>query len=64
MFYSNGPSALTDCCDLFKKKLEQVNLERVKEMQHHQEKVYACALYVGVGLSMLFLIHSYHSLLF
>ncbi|XP_046879349.1 glycogen debranching enzyme-like isoform X1 [Hypomesus transpacificus] len=42
--HRNGPSALTDCCDLFKKKLEQVNLERVKEMQHHQEKAIDCIM--------------------
>lgn len=35
----NGLSAIQACCDLFKKSLEELNMECYKEMHNHHEKV-------------------------
>ncbi|TRY95818.1 hypothetical protein DNTS_022038 [Danionella cerebrum] len=35
---SNGPKSIQECCDFFKKSLEELNVECFKEMHSHHEK--------------------------
>uniref|UniRef100_A0A671PH13 Glycogen debranching enzyme n=1 Tax=Sinocyclocheilus anshuiensis TaxID=1608454 RepID=A0A671PH13_9TELE len=39
---SNGPKSIQECCDWFKKSLEELNVECYKEMHSHHEKAINC----------------------
>ncbi|XP_028666965.1 glycogen debranching enzyme isoform X1 [Erpetoichthys calabaricus] len=41
---SNGPSAIEECCNWFRKRLEELNGERYREVQYHQEQAVNCIL--------------------
>lgn len=38
-FCSNSPSAIEDCCNWLRRRLEELNDEQFRELQHHQEQV-------------------------
>ncbi|KAB5586606.1 hypothetical protein PHYPO_G00003630 [Pangasianodon hypophthalmus] len=40
--HTNGISAIQVCCDVFKKSLEELNMECYKEMHDHHEKAVNC----------------------
>ncbi|XP_039591820.1 glycogen debranching enzyme isoform X2 [Polypterus senegalus] len=41
---SNGPAAIEECCNWFRKRLEELNGERYREVQYHQEQAVNCIL--------------------
>ncbi|XP_063796122.1 glycogen debranching enzyme isoform X2 [Pseudophryne corroboree] len=42
--HSNGPSAIEDCCTWFRKRLEELNAEKHKQMNFHHEQAVNCTL--------------------
>lgn len=36
---SNGPAAIEECCNWFRKRLEELNAEQQRQTHHHQEQV-------------------------
>uniref|UniRef100_A0A8B9GZE4 Glycogen debranching enzyme n=1 Tax=Astyanax mexicanus TaxID=7994 RepID=A0A8B9GZE4_ASTMX len=44
IFVSNGPGAIEDCCNWFRKRLEELNAEQFKEVNYHQEQATNCCM--------------------
>ncbi|KAM4722100.1 glycogen debranching enzyme [Rhinophrynus dorsalis] len=42
--HSNGPAAIEECCTWFRKRLEELNAEKLKQMNFHHEKAVNCIL--------------------
>nr|XP_055058383.1 glycogen debranching enzyme isoform X1 [Misgurnus anguillicaudatus]XP_055058385.1 glycogen debranching enzyme isoform X1 [Misgurnus anguillicaudatus]XP_055058386.1 glycogen debranching enzyme isoform X1 [Misgurnus anguillicaudatus] len=40
--HSNSPSAIEDCCTCLRRRLEELNDEQFRELQHHQEQALNC----------------------
>lgn len=36
---SNGPAAINECCNWFRKRIEELNSEKHQLMNYHQEQV-------------------------
>uniref|UniRef100_A0A8C9WDA4 Glycogen debranching enzyme n=1 Tax=Scleropages formosus TaxID=113540 RepID=A0A8C9WDA4_SCLFO len=42
LFIPHGPSAVEECCNWFRNRLQEINEERYKDMQYHQEQAANC----------------------
>ncbi|KAE8610803.1 hypothetical protein XENTR_v10012247 [Xenopus tropicalis] len=42
--HSNGPSAIEECCTWFRKRLEELNAEKHRQMNFHHEQAVNCIL--------------------
>ncbi|XP_041417474.1 glycogen debranching enzyme isoform X2 [Xenopus laevis] len=42
--HSNGPSAIDECCTWFRKRLEELNAEKHRQMNFHHEQAVNCIL--------------------
>ncbi|KAM4659730.1 glycogen debranching enzyme isoform 4-T5 [Amazona ochrocephala] len=40
--HSNGPAAIEECCNWFRKRLEELNAEQQRQTHHHQEQAVNC----------------------
>ncbi|XP_030351608.1 glycogen debranching enzyme isoform X2 [Strigops habroptila] len=40
--HSNGPAAIEECCNWFRKRLEELNAEKHRQTHHHQEQAVNC----------------------
>ncbi|KAB5550573.1 hypothetical protein PHYPO_G00055230 [Pangasianodon hypophthalmus] len=40
----NSPGAIEDCCNWFRKKLEELNGEQYQEISYHQEQAVSCSI--------------------
>ncbi|NWW55946.1 GDE enzyme, partial [Ifrita kowaldi] len=40
--HSNGPAAIEECCNWFRKRIEELNAEQYKQTSHHQEQAVNC----------------------
>ncbi|KAM8930067.1 glycogen debranching enzyme isoform 1-T1 [Pelodytes ibericus] len=41
---SNGPAAIEECCNWFRKRLEELNAEKLKQMNFHHDQAVNCIL--------------------
>ncbi|XP_030063489.1 glycogen debranching enzyme isoform X1 [Microcaecilia unicolor] len=42
--HSNGPAAIEECCNWFRKRIEELNAEKLRQMNYHQEQAINCVL--------------------
>ncbi|XP_029473325.1 glycogen debranching enzyme [Rhinatrema bivittatum] len=42
--HSNGPAAIEECCNWFRKRIEELNAEKLRQMNYHQEQAVNCVL--------------------
>ncbi|XP_044288195.1 glycogen debranching enzyme isoform X1 [Varanus komodoensis] len=42
--HSNGPAAIEECCDWFRKRVEELNNEKFRQTNYHQEQAINCVL--------------------
>ncbi|XP_069497645.1 glycogen debranching enzyme isoform X2 [Ambystoma mexicanum] len=42
--HSNGPAAIDECCNWFRKRVEELNAEKLRQMNYHQEQAANCVL--------------------
>uniref|UniRef100_A0A8B9DIB7 Glycogen debranching enzyme n=1 Tax=Anser cygnoides TaxID=8845 RepID=A0A8B9DIB7_ANSCY len=40
--HSNGPGAIEECCNWFRKRIEELNAEQHRQINHHQEQAVNC----------------------
>ncbi|KAM9238356.1 glycogen debranching enzyme isoform 4-T4 [Leptosomus discolor] len=40
--HSNGPAAIEECCNWFRKRIEELNAEQYRQTNHHQEQAVTC----------------------
>ncbi|NXA07805.1 GDE enzyme, partial [Sapayoa aenigma] len=40
--HSNGPAAIEECCNWFRKRIEELNAEQYRQTNHHQEQAVNC----------------------
>uniref|UniRef100_A0A8B9TKE1 Glycogen debranching enzyme n=1 Tax=Anas platyrhynchos TaxID=8839 RepID=A0A8B9TKE1_ANAPL len=40
--HSNGPGAIEECCNWFRKRIEELNAEQHRQIHHHQEQAVNC----------------------
>ncbi|KAM4895919.1 glycogen debranching enzyme isoform 2-T3 [Sylvia borin] len=40
--HSNGPAAIEECCNWFRKRIEELNAEQYRQTSHHQEQAVNC----------------------
>lgn len=40
--HSNGPAAIEECCNWFRKRIEELNAEQYRQTCHHQEQAVNC----------------------
>ncbi|XP_006015059.1 glycogen debranching enzyme isoform X2 [Alligator sinensis] len=40
--HSNGPAAIEECCNWFRKRIEELNAEQFRQVNHHQEQAVNC----------------------
>uniref|UniRef100_A0A8C2SMT7 Glycogen debranching enzyme n=1 Tax=Coturnix japonica TaxID=93934 RepID=A0A8C2SMT7_COTJA len=40
--HSNGPGAIEECCNWFRKRIEELNAEQYRQIHHHQEQAVNC----------------------
>ncbi|XP_039208206.1 glycogen debranching enzyme isoform X2 [Crotalus tigris] len=42
--HSNGPAAIEECCNWFRKRVEELNDEKFRQTNYHQEQAISCVL--------------------
>ncbi|XP_072500200.1 glycogen debranching enzyme isoform X2 [Notamacropus eugenii] len=42
--HNSGPAAIDECCNWFRKRIEELNAERLRQMNYHQEQAVNCIL--------------------